>query len=1195
MSAMAPPLIYKNLLIYGVCFLKMQRGLAALLTAFLALSGVFAVAAPAAAQAVGLEKLRVNGLDEPLGVDLDGLKFSWVATSDDRGVEQESYRVRVATDPDMHEVTWDSGEVVSQDFHTRFDEDPLDSATRYYWSVEVTTSNNQTVEATSTFETGISQSDWEGSEWVSGPLADEDQDPFTMDGANWIWYDDGEAPLAPEGHRYFRTDFDIDSEVVAVELAITADDEYRLYVDGEFTGESSDDPEAWRDARVYALDPSPGRHVIAVEAFNRDFASGAISPAGLLVKLRLTHADGTVTEKVSDSSWLTMDDEVEDWTEPDFDDSDWEASVEHAPYGDGDWGSNVVISTGEEPAPLIRQEFELPDEVAEARMYIASGGVASSLVNGQPASDSVLDVGTTDYDKRVLYATYDITPLLGSGANVVAFELGRGFYGLTTGTSWNWENAPWHAEPTVRAILDITLVDGTTQRIVTDDTWKTVSGPTRSDSMYEGEDYDARYNPAGYAVAGFDDQDWASVNVVDGPSGQLVPRSYQPIRVMDTIKPTKITNPDDGVYIAHFPRQVAGWARINVEGESGDTLRLRYAERLADDGNIDLDTGFTQGDFQTDRYTLSGEAEGEQWEPKFSYKGFAYVEITGWPGGEPSVDDIEARLIHNDTEQVGSFTSSNDLFNTIYDAAILTVLNNFHHIPTDTPKYEKNGWTGDGQIGAQLFLRNLDVVPFLEKWLDDISDSRADDGRPALIAPDPDWHWAGHMESPTWNSAYVLIPWWIYEYTGESQILDDHYEGILEYVQLEHDQADNYISSTGLGDYLPPDAVGNPPEDMRIAATAYVYFMTETVANIAEILDKPADAENMRDQAQHIKDAFNAEFYDSDQHAYVESDGTYRQTHNVLPIAFGMAPEGEEQAIVDNLAQNIIEEHDEHLWTGVLGTKYLLPVLTEHGYGELAYTVATQVDFPSWGRWFEEGSTSLWEHWGDYRSRNHYFLGGTIDDWFHEYLAGVTPEEPGYRSFKVAPNELGDLTAAAATTSTPYGEVAVDWERGAEKFTLTLQVPTGTSAEVHLPVGSGEDVYEGDKPAVDAPSVEKIAEDEGSHVFEVGSGLYHFVVEEMRPTPDPSPTEDPSPTPDPKPTPDPEPTPDPSPSDGGATDGSGAGSEGEAADADGEAGDYEVLPELEKTGVRGTILMLLALAFLLMGVGLKTVAKRPTS
>lgn len=915
--------------------------------------------------------------------------------------------------------------------------------------------------------------------------------------ASWIWYADGMAPRAPEGTRHFRRDVEVDEARTLTEavLVMTADDRFTAYVNGEMVGRSANSPEAWRQAEVVPLpNLEPGRNTVAVEAVNRQFAHGGDSPAGLLGYVRLTYDDGHVTLVPTDATWRSSKSATEGWQDPGLDDSDWTPAAVHATYGSGDWGSNVVV-VERTAAPVLRRQFDVGAGATSARLYVAGAGLVDARLNGAPVADEVLSVSNTDYEETVHYVTHDVTEQVTEGANALTFELGRGFYSMTTSNSWGWDRAPWHQDdPAVRALLRVTYADGRVEEIGTNPAqWRLTTGATTYDSLYEGDFYDARREPVGADEAGYDDSGWDRPGAVTGPVGELVARTQPPIRVTETLAPTAITEPAPGVFVATFPRQVAGWARIRVTGTPGDEVQLRYGERLLEDGRVNSSTGFTGGDFQTDRYILAGRPGGETWEPKFSYKGFLFVEITGWPGEAPTVDDIEARLVHTDVGTTSTFASSEPLFDRIHQGAVVTMLNNLHHIPTDTPTYEKNGWTGDAQLGAQMFLRNFDSHTLMTKWLDDVSDSRHEDGRPALIAPDPDWDWGVNMQSPTWHAAYVLIPWWVYEETGDRRVIERHYDGIVDYLRLEHRTAVDHISSTGLGDYMSPDQVGNPPEDMRVSATAYVYEMSQVAARMADLLDRPADAEELRAEAARIRTAFNDAYFDAEQGVYRDAQAGYRQTHNVLALQFGLVPDGDEQRVADNLARDISENRDDHLWTGVLGTKYLLPLLTEYGHGDLAYRVATQTDYPSWGRWFEsaEGSTSTWEAWDDYRSRNHYFL-GTVEDWFFEDLAGITPTAPGYRTISIAPATVGALTRAEGSVRTPLGRVSSSWTLEGTRFALDVEVPAGATATVSVPHAEGQ--------VVTAPAgAERLDTTDGRTSYRVGSGAWSFVADEPEP------------------------------------------------------------------------------------------------
>lgn len=1064
------------------------------------LAAAMIAVAPSAATAEGtgnvVTDLRAENLVTPLGLDVTNPRLSWQVQSSKRGTEPAAHRVLVGSSPEhldgVGANVWDSGWVEDDGNTASLDEVELEPSTRYHWLVEVEIAGEGIVRSAPTwFETGIGDEGWEGSDWIAAPELSDEREPSIED-ATWIWHPDGEAPDAPEGTRFLRTviDLDADADIDSTDLVIAADDGYAVSVNGEEVGRSADDPEAWRTAGVYPIDLDPGRNVVAVEAWNLDFPDGQMSPAGVLASVEARFADGTSERHVTDSTWRTSTSASEGWDEADFDDAEWAFAQEHAPYGEGPWEDNVVVATTVDPAPLFRHDFSLDAPVERARLYVTAGGYVTSTINGEATSNEVLSPGPTDYRDRVAYATHDVTDLLVEGDNAIAAEVGRGFFSVTTPNSWDWDQAPWRDDPQMRALLVVDHADGTTTRIGTGEDWSTTAGPRLADSIYEGDVYDARLELEGHERAGFDDADWTSARVLDGPAGNLEGRRVQPVGVVETLEAVEVTNPEPDVHIFHFPRQVAGWPRIHVEGPAGTEIRLRSSELLTDEGDLDLSTGFSGGEFQTDRYTLSGAPDGESWEPSFSYKGFQYVEVTGWPGDAPVPGDIEARVVHNDLERTGRFTSDIELFEQIHEATIATVLNNFHDVPTDTPKYEKNGWTGDAVLGGELFLRNLDVVPLLDKWLDDVSDARWDDGRPALIAPNPDWSWADH--SPTWHSAYVMLPWEVYQHTGDVTLLQRHYDGIVAYMELELDATDDGIATTELGDYLPPDAVGNPPEDMRIAATAYVHEMVKTTAAIAEVLGNDDDVQQFRAAAEEVAAAFHDTFFDAAAGAYVgQDDDGFRQTHQVLALAFDLVPDEHVDSVVDALVSDI-ESRDDALWTGVLGTKYLLRVLTEHGHGELAYRVATRTEFPSWGRWFEEGATSLWEHWSDYRSRNHYFL-GTIDDWFAGDLAGVRPTSPGYRTFEVVPHLLDEMRHAGVAFDTPLGEVSSQWRSDGDVLDLEVEVPVGATARIHVPRADAvDDIMEGKLPAAEAEGVTVLEPIDARPVLEVASGSYHF-------------------------------------------------------------------------------------------------------
>ncbi|WP_448099089.1 family 78 glycoside hydrolase catalytic domain [Luteibacter yeojuensis] len=717
--------------------------------------------------------------------------------------------------------------------------------------------------------------------------------------------------------------------------------------------------------------------------------------------------------------------------------SHFDTALDHAGWHGARW-----IGKGDDslPAPLLRKTFHVDGDVARATLYIAAGGYANVTMDGEPVSDAVLGPGFTDYSKRVEVVANEIA--LAPGEHTLGAELGRGFYGLTNPNVWHWERAPWHGRPRMRALLRIRYRDGRIEHVVSDASWRVADGPTRLDDLYGGEEYDARLATP---------RAWSAASELPAPAGTLVAQTEQPIRVMETVAATAVTEPAPGTYVFAFPRVMAGWASFDVSGPAGTTVVARYGEKLLPDGTVDArdEHHYFKRGFQTDRLILDGGRV--RWHPRFSYKGFRYVQVQGWPGGKPGADAVSAQVVHTDVAVTGRFDSDNPLLNWIHGAAVDTMLNNLHGIPTDTPMYEKNGWTGDGMLGAEMFLRNFDADRLLAKWLRDIADARNAQGAPLLIAPNPGW---GDVRAPTWHSAYVFIPWWLWMYAGDRRPIEEHIHGIARYVAMEDARSPGGIADTELGDWVSPetDPGGeNAPEDKRIAATAYLYGMERATAAMLRLTGDTAGAATFDARADTVRAAFNARFLDVPAARYRgEGDRDYRQAHNLLALSFGLVPDDLKARVAAGVAADAKARGD-HLDTGALATKAILPVLTATGHVDEAWAIATQTTFPSWGFWRANGATSLWEHWKlASRSRGHYFL-GTIDDWLFGDVAGLRPLEPGWRRFEVRPTLTAFLGRASATVMTPYGEASAAWRKVAGKVEADVVVPVGAEAVVALP------------------------------------------------------------------------------------------------------------------------------------------------
>jgi alpha-L-rhamnosidase len=747
-------------------------------------------------------------------------------------------------------------------------------------------------------------------------------------------------------------------------------------------------------------------------------------------------------------------------------------------------------------APLLRHAFAVRAGLESARLYVAAGGYADVSINGIPASNAVLSPDFTDYNKRALYLAHDVTALLRPGAtNAIGIELGRGYYGLTNPDVWHWEKAPWHGEPRVRMLLKLCYADGACEFEGTDANWHVHDGPTLLDDVYGGETYDARRVQPGFDTATFDDRGWSMAAVLAAPKGVLQAQLEPPVRVLSTLRPTTITRLRDGGYVFAFPRVIAGWATLAARGKAGDTIVLHYGEKLLPDGSVDDrdDHHYFKHGLQTDRVILAGK-DVEHWHSHFSWKGFRYVQVDGWSGAAPSTDALTAQVVHSDVAVIGHFNSSNALLNWIHTAAIDTVLNNLYGIPTDTPMYEKNGWTGDGMLGADMMLRNLDTDTLLSKWVQDIADARNADGAPLLIAPNPGW---GDVRAPPWHAAYVLVPWALYWQQGDRSVLSRHVDGMARYVDLEYARAPGGIADTELGDWVSPSTPadgGNAPEDKRVAATAYLYRMARVVAQIEHVLGDDDRSRHFDAMSAQVRTAFNQRFFDPVTGLYRgQGDDGVRQTHQLLALDFGLVPATQRPRVVDALVQ-AVHAHDDHLDTGALGSKLLLPTLTVTGHADLAWIIATQTSFPSWGYWRENGATSLWEHWKlDARSRGHYFL-GSIDDWLFGDVAGLRPLAAGWQRMGIYPALIPWLDHAEADTITPFGRAAVSWSHRSGALQLDVEVPVGSTADVHLPMATPDSITESGHPISTLKWVHGLHACGTDTCFELESGRFRFSV-----------------------------------------------------------------------------------------------------
>lgn len=772
------------------------------------------------------------------------------------------------------------------------------------------------------------------------------------------------------------------------------------------------------------------------------------------------------------------------WSAPAF----WEMGILKPSDWHGKWIGRTM-ETSSQPAPMLRRTFTLKPGIVHASISICGLGYFELRCNGKKVGDHLRDPGYTRYDRRALYVTFDLTPYLHSGGNALGVLLGTGWYNVHTQAVWNFDKAPWRAAPKMLAELRVQYANGSSETIVSDEKWKTSTGPILFDSIYSGETYDARLEKSGWDAPAYLDGTWTAAKIVDAPGGLISAQQMPPIRLDRSVTPVKLTEPKPGVFLFDLGQNMAGHARLKVRGPAGSKIVMKFGERLTSAGMLDqsqIGQHIKKTDppqqFQTDTYITKGVGE-EVWEPRFDYHGFQYVEMTGFPG-KPTLDNLQGEFVHTSVEPAGGFTCSNPMLNRIWANARWSYLSNLQSIPTDCPHREKNGWTGDAHLAAEQGLYNFDSIAIYEKWINDLGDEQKQSGELPGIVPSGGWgyEWGN---GPAWDSAFVLIPWYLYQYYGDTNALANHYEGMRRYVDYLTTKATKGIVSIGLGDWAPFET--ETPTD--VTSTGYYYQDTKIVAETAALLGRKEDAQKYSALADSIRDGFNAKFYHANNSGYANNS----QTALSCALYQGLVEPQNRQAVLNSLVSSI-DKRDGHIDTGILGAKYLLNTLTDNGRADVAYRIASQKTLPGWGYWLEQGATTLWESWRGTDSLNHIMF-GDISAWFYKTLAGINgdPKAPGFKHIIIRPHIVGDLTSASAYYNSIHGTIRSSWSIGPKGLSLQVSIPSNTSATVYLPTANPNGVLESGKPVRDSNEINYVRSEAGSAIYEIGSGNYSFV------------------------------------------------------------------------------------------------------
>lgn len=722
------------------------------------------------------------------------------------------------------------------------------------------------------------------------------------------------------------------------------------------------------------------------------------------------------------------------------------------------WRGSWITDTDDrtlKPAPCFRRTFSLTKPVASARAYIAVAGLYELSINGDAVGDHRLDPMYTRFDRRTLYVTHDVTARLRDGENAVGVLLGNGWYNHQSTAVWDFHKAGWRARPAFCMDLRITYADGSTEIIATDTKWTTALSPVIFNSIYTAEHQDARRAMPGWNTPAFVDTAWKHAMTRPAPSMNITAQVLHPIRNCEEIPARSIRKFSDTNYVFDVGRNIAGVSRITVSGPAGTVVRLKHAERLSADGHADIsniDVHYRPTDdldpFATDIYVLGGHGP-ETFMPHFNYKGFQYVEVAASAPIALTKESLTAFFMHSDVPAVGTVRSSDPVIDRIWSAANSSYLSNLFGYPTDCPQREKNGWTGDAQIAIETGLYGFDGITVYEKWLADHRDEQQPNGVLPAIIPTAGWgyHWAN---GPDWTSTIAIIPWNLYLFYGDRKPLADCYQNIKRYVDHIDEISPTGLTTWGLGDWVPVKSL----TPVELTSTCYYYTDVVILAKAAEILGYPQDHRRYTALAGKIKQAFNAKYLDRETGIY----GSGVQTAMSVPLFWGLVPDDMRGKVAARLAARV-EADSFHLDVGLLGQKAILNALTENGYADAAYRIASQTSYPSWGWWIVNGATTLYENWkidaASDVSLNHIMF-GEIGAWLYKGPGGIRPDpsQPGFKNVLLAPHFVAGLDHFEATHRGPYGVIRSSWKRVGASVHYEVVIPPNSTATVRLPGSS---------------------------------------------------------------------------------------------------------------------------------------------
>ncbi|MBC5787472.1 family 78 glycoside hydrolase catalytic domain [Clostridium facile] len=1090
-----------------------------ILALVLAIAMVFTMIMPinsfaASEQETQIVGMKTNDLENPMGIDTPNPIFSWKMSSTIRGQKQTAYQVVVAKDDNFQNVVWDSQKQTGDvSIGITYAGDPLEAYTTYYWKVTIWDKDGkQVVSDAATFEMGVLSGGFDDADWiVRGGTYPYPKDLVTLDGANWIWA--GSTKAQPET-AYFRFKFqpDANKTLENAYVAFTADDYGVAHFNGTQIADIPNEGDIWRTGRVIYLtdmiNPN-GENIFTASIVNKQVGDG-----GLVAKIVLTYTDGTHDIFVTDETWLASNSTniTEDYTSISYDDSDrniWKYpnranENEVVPYGSAPWYSNVGLPneastySGKVAAPIFRKQFDLDqtaENVVNARIYATAAGLYELTFNDKKAGDEALAPGFTQYEDHITYQAYNVTDLIKDGQNTISATIGKGWYLGAIAYEIKGVQEAFIAK------MVITYADGSTQTIVTDDSWEyTDDGPILSNDMYNGEVYDATrtLKPYHYSKVGTTTAEALGI-------GQIISQISGSVKPMEILEPVAVTEPKEGLHIFDFGQNFAGVVELTVNTEAGTQIMMRHAEALnngepnADGDPGTLYLGTLRNAKPNDYYTAKGGGP-ETYRPSFTYHGFRYVEISGIDLED--IVSVKGIVLYSDMEDTGSFESSNSLVNRLERNVYWGQRSNFLSIPTDCPQRdERYGYTGDSQVFSDTSGYNMDVKAFFDQYLMSVNDCVFDNGAFPNSAPGAPPNDRNDPAYNGWADGGVIIPYNMYIRYGDVGIIERSYDKMVNYIEyLYADRDENHLrtSQTQYGDWLALDKEETP---VALTDTAFCAYVCDLMTEMATAIGKTEDAERFAGYAQGFKDAW-AKFYLKENGQTIVNT----QTSYVIGLAFDVVPDDMKQATADQLAAVIqSDKYNGKISTGFISTGFLLPVLCEYGHEDIAYSLLEDTEFPSFLYPVTQGATTIWERWDSYspsgfgnptmNSFNH-FAFGTVARWLYSGVLGITvdPASPAYKHFSLQPVYGGSMTYANGSYNSQYGLIESGWKLDGNDFTYNAIVPANTTATLYLPSDKATAIYESGKDVTKeaVEGIEYIGTENGKAIFELQSGSYSF-------------------------------------------------------------------------------------------------------